>query len=126
MSSVEVQTPFIKKWKKNIKKVVSPKTAKPATPNPITVPPPKETFRAFGKLVRAACVVLTFVFVAIFIPIFPANAEKKAPKTKATTIKICVVGTINAIPAKTRLAPNTKKANNRYSAFRKAKAPSWI
>ena len=79
MSSVEVQAPFIKNWKKMIKKAVKPNTAKPATPNPITVPPPKDTFNACGKLVRAACVVLTFVFVAIFIPIFPAKAEKNAP-----------------------------------------------
>ena len=67
--------------------MVKPKTAKPATPSPITVPPPKETFNAFGKLVFAACVVLTFVLVAIFIPIFPANAENIAPIIKATTIK---------------------------------------
>ena len=49
---------------------VRPNTAKPATPNPITVPPPNDTFKAFGKLVLAACVVLTFVLVAIFIPMF--------------------------------------------------------
>ena len=67
--------------------MVKPKTAKPATPRPITVPPPKETFNAFGKLVFAACVVLTFVLVAIFIPMFPANAENIAPIIKATTIK---------------------------------------
>ena len=107
-----------------MKNAVKPNTAKPATPNPITVPPPKETFNACGKLVRAACVVLTFVLVAIFIPIFPANAEKNAPKIKATTIKMCVVGTINEIPAKTALAPTTKIANKRYSAFKNASAPS--
>jgi hypothetical protein len=72
-------------------KKVKPRTAKPATPSPITVPPPKETF-ACGKLVRAACVVLTFVLLLFSFP-FPAKAEKKAPKTKATTINICVVGT---------------------------------
>ena len=48
------QTPPIKNWKKTIKNVVNPKTAKPATPKPITVPPPKATFNACGKLVRAA------------------------------------------------------------------------
>jgi hypothetical protein len=41
MSSVEVHVPFMKKWKK-IKKEVKPRTAKPATPSPITVPPPKK------------------------------------------------------------------------------------
>ena len=78
----------MKKWKNKIKKVVKPKTAKPATPKPITVPPPKATFNACGKLVRAACVVRTFVFVAIFIPMFPAKAEKNAPKINATTINM--------------------------------------
>jgi hypothetical protein len=59
MSSVEVHVPFIKKWKKKIKKEVKPRTAKPATqPHGSTT---KETFNACGKLVRAACVVLTFV-----------------------------------------------------------------
>ncbi len=53
----------------------------------MTVPPPNEILSAFGKLVLAACVVLTFVLVAIFIPIFPAAAEKTAPHTKAITIK---------------------------------------
>jgi len=32
-------------------------------------------------LVLAACVVLTFAFVATFIPINPARAEQKAPTT---------------------------------------------
>ena len=45
-----------------------PNTAKPATPKPITEPPVKDTFSACFKLVRAACVVLTFANVATFIP----------------------------------------------------------
>ena len=118
------QTPPIKYWKKMMKKAVSPNTANPATPKPITVPPPKDTLSAWGRLVRAACVVRTFVLVAIFIPMFPAKAEKKAPKMNATMIKIWVVGTTKEIAARTRLAMTTKIANKRYSAFRKAKAPS--
>ena len=43
--------------KKNIKNAVNPKTARPATPRPITVPPPNDTFNALGKLVFAAWVV---------------------------------------------------------------------
>ena len=38
----------------NIKNKLNPKTAKPATPSPITVPPPKATSSAFGRLVLAA------------------------------------------------------------------------
>ena len=55
---------------------------------------------------------------------FPANAEKNAPKINETTIKICVVGTTNDIPAKTTLTIRTKIDSNLYSAFKKARAPS--
>ena len=62
--------------------------------------------------------------VAIFIPILPAYAEKNAPKINETTIKICVVGTMNEIPARTALTTITNTDNKRYSAFKKANAPS--
>jgi hypothetical protein len=39
----------MKKWKKKIKKEVKPRTLKPASPSPITVPPPKETFKAWAN-----------------------------------------------------------------------------
>ena len=58
----------------------NPITAKPATPRPITDPPVKLTFNAWAKLVRAACVVRTFALVAMFIPMYPANAESTATK----------------------------------------------
>ena len=70
-----------------------PKTASPATPSPITVPPPKDTCNALGKLVLAASAVLAFASVAILIPIFPAKAEKAAPRIKAGTIIQLVVST---------------------------------
>ena len=107
-----------------MKKVVNPKTASPATPSPITVPPPKDIFKAFGRLVIAACVVRTFVLVAIFIPIFPAHAEKSAPNINATTINMCVVGTMNDIPANAKLTIITNTVKSLYSAFKNAKAPS--
>ena len=123
-NSTGAQTPFMNIWKNTMKKVVKPKTANPATPSPITVPPPKDTFNASGKEVRAAWVVLTLVLVAIFIPMFPAKAEKNAPKINATTISMCVVGTKNDTPAKAILTTTTNTANNLYSAFKNAKAPS--
>ena len=126
ISSTDVHAPLIKNLKKNMKNAVRPSTAKPATPNPITVPPANDIFNASGKLVLAAWVVLTFVFVAIFIPIFPASAEKKAPNTNATTINICVVGTTNDIPASTKLTAITKIDNNLYSAFKNANAPTYM
>ena len=67
-------------------KAPNPKTANPATPIPITEPPVKDTFRALDKEVLAASAVLTFAFVAIFIPINPAKAEKIAPTTNAIPI----------------------------------------
>ncbi|CAI8362433.1 MAG: Uncharacterised protein [Flavobacterium sp. SCGC AAA160-P02] len=54
ISIVFVHVLSIKNQKNIIKNAVKPNTAKPATPNPITVPPPKEIFNAFGKLVLAA------------------------------------------------------------------------
>src|SRR5690606_24643946 len=98
----------------------------PATPKPITVPPPKETFSAFGKLVRAASVVLAFASVAILIPIFPAKAEKTAPTTKAGTINQCVVGTAIEIPNNANEATTTNTESNLYSALKNAKAPSLM
>jgi hypothetical protein len=62
--------------KKKIKNPVNPSTANPATPSPITVPPPKETFNACGKLALLLCYIL---FLAIFIPYFSAKTER-APK----------------------------------------------
>ena len=56
----------------------------------------------------------------------PANAEKKAPKIKATTISICVVGIIKDTTANKTLTTITKIIYNLYSAFKKAKAPSYI
>ena len=109
-----------------MKKAVRPNTASPATPSPMTVPPPNDIFNAFGKLVLAAWVVLTLVFVAIFIPIFPAHAEKTAPKIKAITINQWVVGTTTETPAKAKLTTKTNTASNLYSAFKKAKAPSYM
>ena len=60
------------------------------------------------------------------IPIFPAKAEKIAPITKAGTIIQLVVSTAVEIPNKAAEATRTKMSNKRYSAFRKAKAPSLI
>ncbi|GFR84611.1 hypothetical protein ElyMa_002421400, partial [Elysia marginata] len=78
---------------KKRKNRLNPKTANPATPKPITVPPEKDIFSALGKLDLAASAVLTLDSVAIRIPIFPAKAEKNAPKTKAGTMSQEVVST---------------------------------
>ena len=71
---------------KIINRAPKPSTAKPATPMPITLPPVKDTFKAFDKLVLAASAVRTFALVATFMPINPANALKNAPNIKATAI----------------------------------------
>ena len=111
---------------KNINNKVNPRTARPATPRPITVPPPNETASALGKLVLAASAVRAFASVAIRIPMFPAKAEKKAPNTKAGTIIQLVVSTATEIPKRATEAMMTKINNRRYSALRKASAPSFI
>ena len=89
-----------------------PKTARPATPSPMTVPPPKDTCRALGKLSRAACVVRALASVAIRIPIFPARAEKIAPTTNAGMIRMLVVSTILEITNSPPEAIKTKINNN--------------
>ena len=60
------------------------------------------------------------------MPIFPANPLKIAPKIKAGTIIQCVVGTRVEIKYKASEAPTTKNKSKRYSAFKKAKAPSFM
>ncbi len=104
--------------------MLNPKTANPATPSPITVPPANDTFKALDKLVLAASAVLTFASVAMRIPMFPATAEKMAPMTKATTINQCVSSTRVETTASAAPAMTTKIASRRYSALRNARAPS--
>ena len=112
--------------KKNKNKSERPRTAKPATPRPMTVPPPKDTLSACGKLVLAASAVRALASVAIRIPIFPAAAEKNAPKIKAGTIIQLVVSTKREILYKAMEAIATKIRSKRYSAFKNASAPSLI
>ena len=92
----------------------------------MTVPPPKATLRALGKLVLAACVVLEFASVAILIPIFPAKPENTAPTMKAGIINQLVVSTWVDMKNNAKDAPITKKNNNLYSAFKNANAPFLI
>ena len=86
ISILSTGAPFAKIILRIMNRPPRPNTAKPATPIPITLPPVKETDRALLKLVRAACAVRTFALVAIFIPIKPANALKKAPNTNANAM----------------------------------------
>ncbi len=111
---------------KIMKIILNPNTAKPATPSPMTVPPVKDTFNALDKLVFAASAVLTLASVAMRIPMFPATAENTAPMTNATTINQCVFSTSVETTASAAPEMTTKMANSRYSAFRKASAPSCI
>ncbi len=111
---------------KTMYKVPRPKTAKPATPRPITVPPVKDTFKACAKEVRAACVVRTLALVAMFMPIQPAKALKKAPMTKATAINqsVCAATWGNSADQPNKAAAKTTNTPNTFhSARKKAKAP---
>ena len=90
------------------------------------MPPPNDTFSAFGKLVFAASAVRALASVAIRIPMFPAKAEKIAPMTNAGTINQLVVSTIVDMPYSAPEAIITKINNKRYSAFKNARAPSLI
>ena len=107
-------------------RTLRPKTARPATPRPMTMPPVKETFRAWARPVRAACVVRTLASVAMRMPMLPARAENTAPMTKAMTMNQWVVGTSMDTTPRRAPATTTKTARMRYSALRKARAPSWM
>ncbi|RBQ24584.1 MAG: hypothetical protein ALMCE001_12190 [Methanocorpusculum sp. MCE] len=58
-----------------------PRRPRPTTDIPMTEPLAKETFTASAIPRFAALVVLTFAFVALCIPIYPAVAERVAPMT---------------------------------------------
>jgi hypothetical protein len=58
-----------------IKKEVKPRTAKPANPVPLRFLHQKK-LKACGKLVRAACVVLTFVLLLFSFPYSQPKREK--------------------------------------------------
>ena len=103
-----------------------PKTPSPTTLIPITDPPVKATFNAEAKLVLAAFVVRLFALVATFIPRNPAKPEVTAPTTNESEIKALESALPEfANPRRTATA-TTKIARTRYSAFKKAMAPSAI
>ena len=61
-----------------------PNTPRPTTPIPITDPPANAISNAFPSECCAAFVVLTFAFVATFIPMYPARPEQIAPTINDT------------------------------------------
>ena len=88
------------------------------------MPPLKLTCRPFFRLVRAACVVRTLAFVAMFMPIQPAKALKKAPIRKATAITQSLCSTSVPLQPSTRAAIAAKMPSTFHSARRNALAPS--
>ncbi len=93
---------------------------------PITAPPEKATSNALLRDVRAAFVVLTFAFVAICIPINPANADIKAPTTKDNATKPLEFSSEFPLNTNNTATAITKIDSTLYSAFKNAKAPSAI
>ena len=102
----------------------SPITARLATPIPITEPPVKETFKALLRLVLAACVVRTFDFVAIFIPMYPAKAEMNAPNKNEIPINALEFSTNVPEYPRRILTMIPKIIKTRHSAFKNANAPA--
>ena len=102
--------------------MLTPNTPKPATHIPITAPPENAIESAlFIPFSFAAFAVLTFAFVATFIPQKPASVENKAPTTKHTAVI--------QLPIPNPISTNntaTKITRILYSAVRNACAPSLI
>ncbi len=103
----------------------SPITPSPTTPIPITDPPENAISRAFPNDSCAALVVLTFAFVATFIPMNPAKPEQNAPTIKDTATSQLLPSFI-PLYARRAAVHTTKTERILYSAFRNAIAPSEI
>ncbi len=106
-------------------KTPSPNTPRPTTPIPMTEPPAKAIFKPSPRLVLAPCVVRTFALVATRIPMKPARAEQSAPRMKETAVKGELVSGLAKPPkSRSRAMERTKIERTRYSALRKAIAPT--
>ena len=105
---------------------LKPKTPSPTTPSPITAPPENATSNALPRDVLAAWVVLTFAFVATFIPINPARAEQIAPTINETATKPWEASSFDPLKNSKTATAATKTERTLYSAFKKDIAPSAI
>ena len=101
--------------------MLQPKSPRPTTHIPMTEPPEKAIDSArFMPDSSAAFAVLTFAFVATFIPKKPASTENSAPTKKHTAVPQLMKTPISTTSAA------TKKTRILYSALRNASAPSAI
>src|SRR4030065_1762748 len=108
-----------------MKRAPNPSPPSPTTAIPITEPPANAISRALPRLVLAALVVLTFAFVATFIPMYPARAEHKAPTINETATK--GEESVGSAETASSIATHTTKIESiLYSDLRKAIAPSEI
>jgi len=123
--TVRTTSPANWRWKRSMK-VPSPRIPRPTTPRPITEPPAKAISSALPRLVRAAWVVRTFARVATRMPMKPAAAEQSAPPTKARAISGEEPGCRAPLQPSSSATASTKTERTRYSARRKAIAPSWM
>ena len=103
-----------------------PKTPRPTTLIPMTDPPVNATFKAEAKPVRAALVVRLLALVATFIPKNPAKPEATAPTINDTEINALESVRPEFAKPKSIATAMTKMDRTRYSAFKKAMAPSAI
>ncbi len=108
--------------------MINPKIAKPIRPKPITAPESKATRNALEIDSFAACVVLTFPRVAIFIPIKPERQEMTAPLTNAMAVKTpSLISGVFGLSKRAMMATAItaiKIAITLYSRTRNAIAPS--
>ncbi len=103
----------------NRKMMLTPSRAMPTTSSPMTAPPLNARMKARDSpCFLAAAAVRTFALTAISIPINPANAEHRAPKTYVRPI-------LTLIKRESRTAMIAMKiARYLYSVFKKDRDPS--
>jgi hypothetical protein len=110
---------------------VTPNRLEPTTAIPITAPPRNPAIKDGLIPFTAASAAFVFAIVAIFMPIFPATAEKIVPAIYA----IAIVIFFETLPIQTGLGRKIKiriaatpanRARTRYSLFRNVSAPFLI
>ena len=110
---------------------VTPNRLEPTTAMPITAPPRKPVIKDGLMPFTAASAAFVFAIVAIFMPIFPATAEKTVPAIYAIAIviffKILPIQIGLGRKMKMRIAATpANRVSTRYSLFKNVAAPFRI
>src|SRR5581483_8478616 len=110
------------------KAIVTPIKPRPTTNKPVTAPPRNAVRNAGSSPPRAASAVRTFERTEMFIPMYPAAAERTAPSTKRDDVFQPRFGSVSLRMRRASAIATTTPINAiiAYCRLRYADAPSWI